>query len=188
MNGNTRYLKRYVSAPQASLGGRTVVIPQAHIVGGGSAINMMAYTRGSRRDYEQWNLASGNAGWGWEDLRAYFREQEGNQRFDNQAHGADGPMKVSDPRYVVEMTHMFVRTMQRMGLPFRADLHDGDLGGVGFVQTTTSGGQRCSAADAFLTPILHDPRLTLLTGVTVSRIVMEGAEGGRGGVCPQRQI
>ncbi|MEI9852700.1 MAG: GMC oxidoreductase [Sphingomonas sp.] len=119
--------------------------------------------------------ASGHAGWGWDDLVPYLRDQEGNERLDNEAHGAEGPMKVSDPRYVVEMTHRFLRTMQRLGLPFRADLHDGELGGVGFVQTTTAAGRRCSAADAFLTPILKDPRLTLVTGATVSRVLFEGA-------------
>lgn len=174
MNGNSPYLTRYLSTPQPTLDGRAVSIPQANVVGGGSAVNMMAYTRGSRRDYDKWNLASGNAGWSWDDLLPHFRKQEGNQRYDNEVHGADGPMKVSEPRYIVEMTHLFVRTMQRLGIPFRADLHDGDLGGVGFVQTTTFSGQRCSAADAFLTPILQDPRLTLVTGAVASRVVMEG--------------
>jgi choline dehydrogenase len=174
MNGRSPYLTRYMSTPQPTLDGRAVTIPQANVVGGGSAVNMMAYTRGSRRDYEKWDSVSGHAGWRWEDLLPHFRKQEGNQRYDNEVHGADGPMKVSEPRYIVEMTHLFVRTMQRLGIPFRADLHDGELGGVGFVQTTTFSGQRCSAADAFLTPLLDDPKLTLITGVVVSRVLMEG--------------
>lgn len=173
MNGRTPYLKRYQSTRQRALGDRVVDLAQAAIVGGGSAINMMAYTRGCRSDYEQWDIASGRAGWGWDDLLPYFRSQEGNQRLDNEAHGGDGPMKVSDPRHVVDMTYLFIRTMQRLGLPFRPDLHDGDLGGVGFVQTTTHRGQRCSAADAFLKPILADPRFKLLTGVRASRLLIE---------------
>jgi len=65
------------------------------MVGGGSSVNVMAYTRGSRRDYELWNEACVGAGWSWDDLEPYFRRQEGNQRLDNAAHGGDGPLKVS---------------------------------------------------------------------------------------------
>jgi choline dehydrogenase len=52
-------IKRYASAPQASLGGRAVSIPQGNVVGGGSSVNAMAYTRGSRTDYERWVAATG---------------------------------------------------------------------------------------------------------------------------------
>jgi len=38
------------------------------MVGGGSSVNVMAYTRGSRRDYELWNEACVGAGWSWDDL------------------------------------------------------------------------------------------------------------------------
>ena len=96
MFGGSPLLKRYISAPQRALGGRTVPIAQANVIGGGSSINMMAYVRGSRADYERWNAASGGAGWGWDDLLPYFRRQEGNLRFDNTAHGGEGPYKVSD--------------------------------------------------------------------------------------------
>lgn len=178
MNGRSPYLKQYLSAPQPRLGNRRVPLAQANIVGGGSAINMMAYTRGSRRDYALWDEISGGAGWSWDDLIPYLRAQEGNQRLDNEAHGGAGPMKVSDPRYVVDMTHHFMRTLQRMGLPYRADLHDGSLGGrdggVGFVQTTTFKGRRCSAADAFLAPILDHPRLTVLTEARATRVLLAG--------------
>lgn len=169
------YIKRYASAPQAHLGGRSIVLPQGNVIGGGSSVNVMAYTRGSRFDYARWNEASGGAGWGWEDLEPYFRRQEGNQRLDNAAHSGDGPLKVSDPPYIVEAANRFVRTMQRLGLPYNTDFTGGELHGVGYMQSTTYKGVRCSSADAFLTPIRSNPKLSLVTGAAVTRILFEGA-------------
>ncbi|MBU6487543.1 MAG: FAD-dependent oxidoreductase [Burkholderiales bacterium] len=170
----SRYIKRYASARQSSLGDRVVSIPQGNVVGGGSSVNAMAYTRGSRADYERWVAATGDSGWSWDGLLPYFRKQEGNQRFDNEAHGADGPLKVSDPLYKVDVADRFVRAMQRQGLPFAADFNAGSLRGVGYMQTTTHAGRRCSAADAFLAPVQSDPRLSLVTRARVQRIVFNG--------------
>ncbi|WP_343671431.1 GMC family oxidoreductase [Paraburkholderia heleia] len=168
------FIKRYASSPQASLGERVVSIPQGNVVGGGSSVNAMAYTRGSRADYERWFAATGDPGWSWDGLLPYFKKQEGNQRFDNESHGADGPLKVSDPQYTVEVADRFVRTMQRHGIPYSPDFNAGRLQGVGYMQTTTYQGQRCSAADAFLTPILDHPGLTLVTDAVVERVLFEG--------------
>lgn len=172
-NGS-RYIKRYASAIQPSLGDRTVSIPQGNVVGGGSSVNAMAYTRGSRADYHRWVAATGDAGWSWDGLVPYFRKQEGNQRFDNEAHGANGPLKVSDPLYKADVADRFVRAMQRQGLPFATDFNAGSLRGVGYMQTTTHRGQRCSAADAFLAPIMSDPLLSMITEANVQRILFEG--------------
>lgn len=168
------YIKRYASALQPSLGDRTVSIPQGNVVGGGSSVNAMAYTRGSRADYERWVAATGDTGWSWDGLVPYFRKQEGNQRLDNEAHGADGPLKVSDPLYRADVADRFVRAMQRQGLPFATDFNAGSLHGVGYMQTTTHRGQRCSAADAFLAPVTSDPRLSMITGANVQRILFDG--------------
>jgi len=129
MFGASPFIKRHASTAQAHLGGRSISLPQGHVVGGGSSVNVMAYTRGSRHDYDLWE-ACGGAGWRWDDLAPYFRRQEGNQRLDNAAHGGDGPLKVSDPLYIVEAADRFVRTMQRLGLPFSSDFTGGDLHGV----------------------------------------------------------
>lgn len=168
------YIKRYTSAGQPSLGGRTVSIPQGNVVGGGSSVNAMAYTRGSRSDYERWVAATGDSGWSWDGLVPYFRKQEGNQRLDNEDHGADGPLKVSDPLYKVDIADRFVRAMQRQGLPFATDFNAGSLRGVGYMQTTMYRGKRCSAADAFLAPIMSDSRLSLVTQANVQRILFDG--------------
>ena len=47
-----------------------------------------------------------------------YKKQESNQRLNNAYHGIDGPLKVSDPNYVVKGTDLYIKTMQELGLPF----------------------------------------------------------------------
>jgi choline dehydrogenase-like flavoprotein len=172
--GNSPYVKRYTSSPQAMLGGRSVTIPQGHVIGGSSSINVMAYTRGSKLDYQRWQEATGDAGWGWAGLLPYFCRQEGNQRLGGPAHGQEGPLKVSDPVYTVPAAHNFIRTLQHLGVAQRDDLNDGALTGAGYMQTTIGNAERCSAARAFLEPARKNPRLTVLTGALATKVLFEG--------------
>ncbi len=172
--GKTPFVKRIRSMPQPSLGGRAIDVAQGNVVGGGSSVNVMLYARGSRLDYDLWDKATGGAGWGWDDLIPYFRRQEGNQRLQNEAHGSEGPLKVSDAPYLIEADSLFLRTMQNLNIPYTDDFNSGNLHGVGLTQSTVYRGRRCSSADAFLSPILNDPRLTLVTSARVNRILFEG--------------
>ena len=171
--GGGDFVKFHNTSEQTSLGGRAVALPQGNVLGGGSSVNVMAYVRGSRCDYQRWNEASGNTGWAWEDILPHFLKQEGNQRFHNEFHSGDGPLKVSEQPYIVEGAHMFVRTMQRLGLPFTPDFNTGSHLGVGYHQATLYRGERCSAARAFLDPIRSHPNLRIATNATATRVLFE---------------
>ena len=43
----------------------------------------------------------------------HFIAQEGNAKFNDEFHGTDGPMLVSDPGYICEMSQIYVRAAQR---------------------------------------------------------------------------
>lgn len=55
------------------------VIPQAKLLGGGSAVNAMVYIRGQAADYDRWDrtLVQGS-GWSYRDLLPHFKRQEDN--------------------------------------------------------------------------------------------------------------
>ncbi len=178
MFGGGNFVKFHQSAPQPHMGGRCVPIPQGSILGGGSSVNVMVYTRGSRADYARWNDICGSTGrnrggWGWDDMLPHFKRQEGNQRFSNETHNDDGPLLVSEQPHVVEGAHYFVRTMQRLGVPFSPDFNSGNLTGVGYMQATVRNGERCNAARAFLSPVRADTRLTISFHSKATRILIE---------------
>lgn len=175
ISGKTGHVKHFLSEPQVALGGRVLGLAQAAVLGGGSSVNMMSYMRGRPADYDRWEVElGGGTGWNWEGLLPYFVRQESNEKFNDGLHGIDGPMHVSEIPYKCDVAHLFVQTMQSLGVPFVSDLNGGHARGVGYCQTTTHRGQRCSAADAYIKPLRPDPRLTVLTGATVIRLLFDG--------------
>ena len=163
----------YETVPQAGLNGRTLWYPQGKALGGGSTINAMLYTRGSRADYDAW-AALGCSGWGYEDCLPYFKRAERNQRLADEFHGGDGPLAVSDPISPHPLTYAFLKSAQQSGIPLTGDFNGVRQDGVGFHQTTTLAGRRASAAVCYLRPALARPNLTVLANAVADRIVFEG--------------
>ncbi|WP_051329464.1 GMC family oxidoreductase [Geminicoccus roseus] len=172
--GVEKFMWFYETMRQERLGGRAPIIPQGRILGGGSSVNAMIYVRGQPADYDPWEESSGGAGWAYRNIVAHMRRMEGNQRLHNALHGVSGPLKVSDPLHTCEASRAFIRAAQAVGIPYSGDFNGTRQTGVGFYQTTTYQGRRCSAVHAFLDPVRDDPKLTLQTGVLVNRIVLEG--------------
>ena len=139
----------YDTAPGKAIDGRTMVYPQARVLGGGSSINAQVFTRGCPQDYDGWAADDGCAGWSYADVLPYFLRSEGNDTFAGPQHGIDGPLGVSSgaPH---PLTRVFVKAAQQAGLPFSADFNAGEQEGAGFYQTTTRNGKRCSTAVAYL--------------------------------------
>lgn len=173
MTGAGGFLKTYRSVPQASLDGRSIDIAQARVLGGGSSVNALVYTRGAREDYDAWDRELGGAGWGWNDILPHFKRQEGNQRLSNDSHGSAGPLKVSDFRNICRISEIFIPTMEALGIQRTDDFNAGDERGVGFFQGTLFRSKRFSAANAFLDPVRTDKNLSLKTNAAVTRIVIE---------------
>jgi choline dehydrogenase len=174
--GQDTYLTLNETVPQPQLGGRAPVIPTGKLLGGGSAVNAMVYMRGRPADYDSWDAElGGNSGWGWDDLLPSFVKQEGNDHLGAPAHGTDGPLKVSHLGRHCEMSRAFIQALQAMGVPYRPDFNGGEQAGVGFMQHTIDAAtrRRCSAVDAFLGPVLRDPKLTVETEAVVTRILVE---------------
>ncbi len=170
---DSKLLYHYRTEPQEALNGRAPVMPQGNVLGGGSSVNAAIYIRGQRSDYDGWAQA-GAEGWAYRDVLPYFRRAEGNDRLSDDYHGTDGPLSVSDLRQITDLTRAFVRSAQQAGIPFTPDFNGARQRGVGFNQTTTRDGRRCSAAVAYLRPALKTGNLEIRTGCLVTRLLFEG--------------
>jgi len=171
--GDASYLTLHETEKAPHLGGRSLVLPQGKVLGGGSSINAMVYIRGQASDYDGWQETTGTSFWSFENLLPAFRGMEDNDRLNNAMHGIGGPLKVSDTAYTCDISRAFVRAAQAAGLPFNHDFNGGRQLGVGYYQLTAANGRRCSAVDAFLRPVMRDRRLTLQTGAQVARVIVE---------------
>jgi choline dehydrogenase-like flavoprotein len=141
----------YATVPQAGLGGRIGYQPRGRALGGSSAINAMIYTRGHRDDYDRW-AALGNPGWSYDDVLPYFRKAENNERFHDAFHGQGGPLNVADLRTDNPFHARFLDAARETQLPLNDDFNGERQEGCGLYQVTQIGGERCSAARAYLRP------------------------------------
>ena len=163
----------FETVPQAGLNGRRGYQPRGKVLGGSSSVNAMIYVRGPREDYDGW-AAAGNPGWGFDDLLPYFKKAEHNERGADALHGIGGPLNVMDLRDPNRFGPLFIEAAQQAGFVKNPDFNGATQEGVGMYQVTHKGGERFSAAKAYLTPNLTRPNLTVITGAHTTRILMDG--------------
>jgi choline dehydrogenase len=171
-----RYLTMHQSTPQGQLDGRAPIIPQGRVLGGGSAVNAMVYMRGQAADYDKWDRYLGQgSGWSYRDLLPHFRAQEDNDHLAGDYHGVGGRLKVSHLGHHCAMSRAYVKAVQGLGIPYNPDFNGERQAGVGFMQHTidVATRRRCNAKDAFLSTVMGNPRLTLLTGASATGIIIE---------------
>jgi choline dehydrogenase len=177
MINGSKFMRYHHTVPQEHLGGRVHDIPQAHVLGGGSSVNAQVYMRGRPSDYDEWHeLLRGDndyPGWRWADVLPHFRTMEGNNRLHDERHGADGPVMVSDPGHINDMSRWFVQAVQALGEPYNHDFNGPAQRGVGFYQFMNRSGRRSSTAYAFIAPLEGNPNLTLRLNAQVRRIDVE---------------
>jgi choline dehydrogenase-like flavoprotein len=165
----------YNTVPQAGLDNRIGYQPRGKCLGGSSAINAMLYVRGHPWDYDHWG-ALGCDGWSYDEVLPYFKKAEGNERGDDAYHSGSGPLKVSEQRSPRHISKDFVE----YGMPYNRDFNGESQEGAGLYQVTqynggVMNGKRCSAAAAYLYPVMAKrPNLKIMTQTVAARILFEG--------------
>ncbi len=162
----------FETVPQKGLNGRTGFQPRGKGLGGSSAVNAMLYVRGCAWDYDNW-AALGATGWGYKDVLPVFRRAEGNVRGADAYHGGDGPLSVSDQLWPNPGSVDFVEAGTELQLPRNADFNGKQFEGVGLYQVTQRGGERWTAARAYVLPQRAAGRLHVETGALVEKILIE---------------
>ncbi|HEY1707728.1 MAG TPA: choline dehydrogenase [Rhizomicrobium sp.] len=162
----------YETEPDPGTGGRSHVWPRGKVLGGSSSINGLIYIRGQHADYDGWRQL-GCEGWAWEDVFAYFRRAQHQERGADAWHAQGGPLNVSDPRDGHVVSDAVVEACEQAGLPKR-DINGEDQEGVSWYQLTVKNGQRCSAAVAYLHPAMGRANLQVEKRALASKILFEG--------------
>ena len=165
---------RFQSAPQPQLHGRRIPLPRGRGLGGSALINGMVYFRGNPRDYDAW-AAAGASGWSYREVLPYFRRSEHNENFGPSAyHGRGGPMHVRSVTHPNPLNFAFFEALASLGYSQRDDLNGADSEGMALRQLSIRAGRRETTASALLRPALGRPNLLVLTGMHVTRIVLDG--------------
>jgi choline dehydrogenase len=160
------------TAPQPWTGTR-VSWPRGRGVGGSSAINGMNFIRGQRGSYDAW-VTDGAKGWGFDDLLPYFKRSERALGRDPVIRGLSGPLTVTPAKVRHPIAEAGLAAAIEMGHSPAIDLSSGVEEGFGWCDLNIVAGQRQSAADAYLTPILRRPNLRIRTDALVHRMMIVG--------------
>lgn len=81
---------QWKSAPLSNVNNRELTMVGGKLLGGGSSINGLVYTRGAAAEYNRWSQ-SGRQGWSYKDVEPLFVKSEGFAgRPVPEYHGAEG--------------------------------------------------------------------------------------------------
>ena len=163
----------YRTEPEPNMNGREIEAMRGKVLGGSSSINVMAYTRGNRGDYDRW-AQKGALGWSYADVLPYFKRCETWEGGENPWRGGAGPVgtefaKTTDPVY-----DAWLDAARAAGFPVTDDYNGRQQEGFGRGQYTIRGGYRSSAATAYLRPAKSRPNLDVVTGALATRVLMQG--------------
>ena len=163
----------YSTEPEPGMNGRRIEIPRGKVIGGSSSINAMAYVRGHRGDYDRW-AASGLTQWSYAHVLPYFRRQESWDGGTDQYRGGDGPLSTRRTSFSDPIVEAFAAAGAAAGYGWTDDFNGRQQEGFAARQVTIRNGRRCSAAVAYLRPVLGRGNLRVEVGALVNRVLIEG--------------
>lgn len=168
-----KYNWRYPAEPDATRNGATNVWAAGRVIGGGSSINVTAWTRGRRADYDHW-ASLGCEGWDFHNVLPYFRRSETFAGGGSDYRGDHGPQHVSYSGIDHPINDAFIEAAEQWGLPYSHDLNGSAQEGVGRSQVSQHRGLRSSTARSYLAESRHRRNLTLRKHVFVTKVLIEG--------------
>jgi 4-pyridoxate dehydrogenase len=161
----------FQTEPEPNLNGRRIEAMRGKVLGGSSSINVMAYTRGHRGDYDRW-AQKGARGWSYADVLPYFKRSETWEGGEDKYRGGSGPLgtqwaKTRDPLY-----EAWIDAGKSAGIPHTPDYNGRSAEGFGNSQYTIRDGRRSSTANAYLRPARKRRNLVIETRAQVTRVLM----------------
>lgn len=166
------------STPQRHLNGRTLKLAMGKAIGGGSSINVMAYARGHKNDFDHWAAEAGDPAWNYEHVLAIYKRIENWQGEPDPAYrGSGGNVWVQPARDPNPIAPAMMKAAAGIGIPSYAD-HNGAMmegaGGCAIANTSIKDGRRMNMAAHYLHPAMHRPNLTVLTQAEVQKVALSG--------------
>lgn len=166
----------YKARKSDQLAGREVIVPSGGILGGGSSINFMMYTRAQRADYDSWKTP----GWTADELYPFLKKLETyHGPKDEKHHGFSGPIHVSDGTVRMKGPEDdFLRAAGELGWAETPDLQtlDHNNAFARWRRYVSPDGKRSDTAHMYLHPLLRDgkhPNLHVLVESQVVRVLFD---------------
>jgi choline dehydrogenase len=164
--------------PDPHLNGRSILLSMGKVLGGGSSINVMAWARGHKNDWDFFAHEAGDSAWGYESvLDIYRRIEDWKGAPDPQYRGTGGLVLVQPAPDPSPIAPAMVEGARSVGIP-TFESHNGRMmesgGGASILDVRIHKGKRLSAFRSYTFPYMDRPNLTVLTAALVTRVTLEG--------------
>jgi choline dehydrogenase len=167
---------RYRATDHRFYSALTMHFPRGRVVGGSSAVNTCIALRGQPADYDEW-AARGLREWSFESCLPAFKRLETDLDHDNEWHGRTGPIPIRrhPPSELVPWQAAFLEACAEVGFSSCDDSNDPTKSGAGPHAMNKVGGERISAARAYLgRAVRARPNLAIVPHTLVRRVLFRG--------------
>lgn len=166
---------RWTQPEPRTCGGTPCFWPGGKVLGGTSTINTLIYARGFQKDYDNWH-SLGNYGWNWRSVLSAFKKSENNldplYSQDTEYHSTGGYLDVQTFPYHDNNTQAILDAYKELGYN-NTDYNGPRPTGIFLMQGTVKNGVRQSTNTAFLQPIRRRENLHIVTGVRVTKLIID---------------
>jgi choline dehydrogenase len=148
------------------------------VLGGGSSINVMAWSRGHKNDWDYFASEAGDAAWNYESvLNIYRRIEDWCGAPDPKYRGTGGPVFVQPAPDPIPIAPAMLEGARSVGIPTFENQNGRMMegaGGCSLLDLRIRDGKRQSVFRSYTFPYMDRPNLTVLTHALVSRITFAG--------------
>jgi choline dehydrogenase len=168
----------FVDQPNPRLNGRSIPLNMGRVLGGGSSVNVMAWSRGHKNDWEFFASEAGDPAWNYESvLNIYRRIEDWHGAPDPKYRGSGGPVYVQPAPISNPIFPAMLEGARAAGIPTfenpNGRMQEGQ-GGCSVQDIRSRDGKRHSIFRSYTFPYMDRSNLTVLTDAMVTRLTLEG--------------
>ena len=168
----------FEAAPNPLLNGRRLSLSAGKVLGGGSSINAMIWSRGHKNDWEYFAEEADDPGWSYESVLSLYRRLEDWQgKPDPRRRGKGGLVHVEPARDPNPIAPAMLEAARSLGIPTFDD-QNGEMmegnGGAAITNVRIHEGRRLSLFRTYTHPYMDRQSLTVLTRALVVRVALAG--------------
>ncbi|KAH8807810.1 alcohol dehydrogenase [Xylogone sp. PMI_703] len=178
LSPGSKTAKFYKAKPSEDVLGREVIVPTGNVLGGGSSINFMLYTRAQGIDFDSWK----SEGWYSDDMLPFLNKIESyhydSKDIDPSKHGYEGPVHITKGFRAKDAEDEWMKVINLMGEREITDMQDlkACSGWSRWARYVSPDGLRQDAAHCYVHPLIRSgsyPKLHILVETQVQRVIFD---------------
>jgi choline dehydrogenase len=168
----------FQAQPNPHINGRSIPLSMGKVLGGGSSINVMAWARGHKTDWDFFASEAGDPAWNYESvLEIYRRIEDWHGAPDPKYRGTGGPVFVEPAPNPNPLALATVEAARSIGIPTFENPNGRMMeanGGASIQDLRVRNGKRQSVFRSYVFPHMDRANLTVLSEALVTRVTFEG--------------